>query len=93
MPAIVITSYSIHYTKLYEFATVATGGFSTKNTSITDYSPYIQYVITVFMALSGINFTLHVLALRGRYKQAFKNQELHLYLKVILAVGFSYNFV
>ena len=71
----------------HSFATVATGGFSTKNTSITDYSPYIQYVITIFMALSGINFTLHVLGFKGRFKQALSNQELHLYLKVITAVG------
>ncbi len=72
----------------HSFATVATGGFSTKNTSITDYSPYIQYVIMVFMALSGINFALHVLILRGKHKTAFRNQELRLYLKIILAVGF-----
>ncbi|WP_372775970.1 TrkH family potassium uptake protein [Mangrovibacterium sp.] len=71
----------------HSFATIATGGFSTKNTSITDYSPYIQYVITVFMTLAGINFTLHVLGLRGRIKQALRNQELHLYLEVIVAVG------
>lgn len=77
----------------HSFATVATGGFSTKNTSITDYSPYIQYVITIFMALSGINFALHVLAIKGRYKQALKNQELHLYLKVIIGVGFILTFI
>ncbi len=77
----------------HSFATVATGGFSTKNTSIADYSPYIQYVIIIFMALSGINFTLHVLGLRGRIKQAIKNQELHLYLKVIIGVGFILTFI
>ena len=77
----------------HSFATVATGGFSTKNTSIADYSPYIHYVITIFMALSGINFALHFLTLRGDYKQAFKNQELHLYLKIILGVGFILTFI
>jgi len=77
----------------HSFATVATGGFSTKNTSITDYSPYIQYVITIFMALSGINFTLHVLGVRGRWKQALQNQELHLYLKIIFGVGFILTFL
>lgn len=71
----------------HSFATVATGGFSTKNTSIADYSPYIQYVITIFMALAGINFALHVLMLRGNFRQALRNQELHLYLKVIFGVG------
>jgi len=77
----------------HSFATVATGGFSTKNTSITDYSPYIQYVIMIFMALSGINFALHVLAVQGKYKTALRNQELHLYLKIILFVGLIITFL
>ena len=72
----------------HSFATVATGGFSTKNTSITDYSPYIQYVIMVFMLLSGINFSLHVLMLKGKTKNVFHNQELRLYLKIIFFIGF-----
>ena len=71
----------------HAFATVATGGFSTKNTSITDFSPYIQYVIMVFMALSGINFVLHVLMVQGKYRTALKNNELHFYLKIVFVVG------
>ncbi len=70
----------------HSFATVATGGFSTKNTSIAGYSPYIQYVITIFMILSGINFALHVLGIQNRWKQVWKNQELLLYLKLIAGV-------
>ncbi len=77
----------------HSFATVATGGFSTKNTSIADYSPYIQYVIIVFMALSGINFSLHVLSMQGKIQTAFKNQELHLYLKIIVFVGLVLTFI
>lgn len=71
----------------HSFATVATGGFSTKNTSITDYSPYIQYVIILFMLLSGINFVLHVLTVQGKYKKALKNNELRFYLKIVFFVG------
>ncbi|WP_159517521.1 TrkH family potassium uptake protein [Sunxiuqinia indica] len=71
----------------HSFATVATGGFSTKNTSISDYSPYIQYVIAVFMLLSGINFVLHVLIASGKYKKALQNNELWFYLKMVFAVG------
>lgn len=71
----------------HSFATVATGGFSTKNTSIADYSPYIQYVITVFMLLSGINFVLHVLIASGKYKKALQNNELWFYLKIVFLVG------
>ena len=71
----------------HSFATVATGGFSTKNDSIAGYSPYIQYVITFFMLLSGINFTVHFLMLRRRFKSVFHNEELRAYLLVILFVG------
>jgi len=71
----------------HSFATVATGGFSPKNTSITDYSPYIQYVIMVFMILAGTNFTVHYILLHGKFKKAFKNEELKLYLLIILILG------
>jgi trk/ktr system potassium uptake protein len=49
------------------FATLATGGFSTKNASIGGFdSGYIHYVTILFMYLAGINFTLHFRALSGR---------------------------
>lgn len=71
----------------HSFATVATGGFSTQNNSIAGYSPYIQYVITLFMLLSGINFALHVLLLKSKFKSVIKNEELRFYLFIILCVG------
>lgn len=71
----------------HAFATVATGGFSTKNDSIASYSPFIQYSIAFFMLLSGINFSVHVLMLRGKCKQAFKNEEFRLYLKIIFTIS------
>lgn len=43
----------------HSFGTVATGGFSPKNTSIISYSPYIQYVVMIFMLLAGVNFVIH----------------------------------
>jgi trk system potassium uptake protein len=71
----------------HSFGTVATGGFSTKNTSIILYSPYIQYVITIFMLLAGINFSLFYLAFKGEIKTIFKNEELKFYLLVIGIIG------
>ncbi len=73
----------------HSFATIATGGFSTKNTSIAGFSPYIQYVITLFMLLSGINFALHVLSIKGKIRHAIKNEELKMYLSIIVVVGLS----
>ncbi|PID92840.1 MAG: potassium transporter [Bacteroidetes bacterium] len=67
----------------HAFGTLATGGFSTQNSSIADYSPYIQYVIIIFMTLAGINFSLHYFALKGSIKKVTKDQELRLYLGLI----------
>ena len=69
------------------FATIATGGFSTKNASIAAFSPYVQYIVMIFMALSGINFALHVFALKGDIKKVLKNEELRTYLSIIAIVG------
>lgn len=71
----------------HSFGTIATGGFSTKNTSIAGYSPYSQYVIMVFMLLSGINFVLHYFMIKGRFKKVWHNDELKTYLSIILVAG------
>lgn len=68
----------------HAFATMATGGFSTKNDSIAGFNSYTQYVIIVFMILAGINFTLHYLALHGKFNKVIKNQEFKTYLFIIL---------
>jgi trk system potassium uptake protein TrkH len=68
----------------HSFATVATGGFSTKNSSLVDVAPIIQYIIILFMILSGMNFTLHYLLVHGRVKKVFRDEEMKVYLVVIL---------
>lgn len=65
----------------HAFATMATGGFSTKNGSVGQYdSAYIDWVITVFMLLAGINFTLHFRLLRGEARTVWNDTELKVYL-------------
>ena len=71
----------------HAFASIATGGFSTKNASAGFYSPFVQYVIMFFMLLSGINFALHYGFLKGRFKDLINNIELKTYLSIILLVG------
>ncbi len=67
------------------FGTAGTGGFSIKNASIAAYdSLYLQIVIGVFMLIFGINFNVFYLVLCGRMAQAFKNEELRIYLGIIL---------
>ena len=56
------------------FATAGTGGFGIRNTSIAEYSPYIQIVVTVFMLLFSINFNTYFLILLGRFKEAFTTE-------------------
>ena len=67
----------------HAFATMATGGFSTKNDSIAGFSPYIQYVLILFMTIAGISFTLHYFALKGQFKKVISNEELRHYLMII----------
>lgn len=68
----------------HSFGTIATGGFGVKNISIMGYSPYIQYVIGIFMMLASINFTLHYYLLKGDINRFWKDDELRLYLTIIL---------
>lgn len=67
------------------FGTAGTGGFGVKLDSMAGYSPYLQNVTTVFMALFGINFSLYYLFLLKQFKVVFKNEELWLYVGTIIA--------
>ena len=67
-------------------ATAGTGGFGIWNTSMAHYnSYYLQAVVTVFMILFGINFSVYFLLLTRRFKAAFRIEEVRVYLGVILA--------
>ena len=67
------------------FGTAGTGGFGIKNDSIAGFSPYIQYVTATFMILFGINFSCYYLLLLRQFKAVFKDEELRLYLGIIIA--------
>jgi len=77
----------------HSFSTIATGGFSTKNTSLALYPPVIHYIVTVFMFLAGINFALHYFALRGGISRVFRNEELRLYILIILIATLTIAFI
>ncbi len=64
--------------------TAGTGGFGIKNDSMASYSPYLQNVTTVFMFLFGVNFSCYYLLLLGQFKSVFKDEELRVYLAVIV---------
>lgn len=68
----------------HAFTTIATGGFSTRNASISAYhSDAIIWVIVAFTILSGINFSLLYAVVRGRFKDAFRSEELRWYLVIL----------
>lgn len=67
------------------FGTAGTGGFGIKNDSIASYSPYIQWVTSIFMILFGINFNAYYLILYRQFKKAFTMEEIRAYLLIIIA--------
>ena len=76
---------SIYEAAIHTFGTVGTGGFSTRNSSIGAFnSPYIFIVISIFMIMSGANFSLYYDLYKGKWKEVFKNSELRLYLGIIV---------
>ena len=67
------------------FGTAGTGGFGVKNTSMAEYSPYIQNVCTIFMLLFGVNFSCYYLLLLKKFKAVFKDGELRVYLALVFS--------
>lgn len=69
------------------FSTAGTGGFSIYNDSIAHYDGnyYAQGVITTFMMLFGVNFTVYFLLIMRKFEQAVKFEELHLYVFIFVA--------
>lgn len=70
------------------FSVAGTGGFGIKNDSIASYSPYLQWVITIFMLLFGVNFNAYYLLLLRKWKNALKMEEVRYYFLIIaVAIG------
>lgn len=70
----------------HSMSTLSTGGFSTKNNSISYWNdtPLIQYIITLFMFLAGTNFVLSYFGFKGNIRKIFKDEEFKLYVKFII---------
>ena len=72
---------------VHTFGTAGTGGFGVRSDSIAGYSPYLQWVITVFMFLFGVNFNVYYLLLIRRFRSAAQSTELWVYLAIVLAAA------
>lgn len=77
----------------HTFATISTGGFSTKNASIQAYnSLYIETVVMVFMFLGSCNFMLYYQCVNGRFTKAANNSEFKFYIGILIVVILSITF-
>ncbi|MDD2489207.1 MAG: TrkH family potassium uptake protein [Bacteroidales bacterium] len=65
-------------------STISSGGFSTQNDSVSQFSPLIQYVIIIFMIISGISFPLIYFAIKRNFKRLWLNEEFKVYISIIL---------
>jgi trk system potassium uptake protein TrkH len=69
----------------HAFTTLATGGFSTRNTSVGEFaSPAVEWIVIFFMLMAGINFVIHYKVLVGRGRTVLKDSELRYFLGVVL---------
>ena len=75
----------------HSFSTIATGGFSTKQISIAywENSAYIQYVLAIFMMLSGVNFAMYFLGYKRRFFKLIENEELRYYILIMVVASLS----
>ncbi len=71
----------------HSFGTVATGGFSTKNISLMYYSTYSQYIVLIFMFLSGISQIIYYFLVKFNFKKVKQNEELWFYIGVVVTTG------
>ena len=67
------------------FSTAGTGGFGIRNDSLASCSPYIQWIVTIFMILFGVNFNAFYFLLLRKWKQFFHMEEVWAYFGVIVA--------
>ena len=73
----------------HAMSTLSTGGFSTKNASVSHWNgtPIIQYIIMFFMLLAGMNFVLSYFAFKGQVQKIIRDEEFKLYM--IFIIGFT----
>ena len=76
---------SVFESILTAFGTAGTGGFGFKNDSFASFSPYIQWVVTIFMILFGVNFNAYFLLLMRRFRRAAASEEVRGYFIMIFA--------
>lgn len=75
---------NLYESLVHTFGTAGTGGFSSKADSIAGYNAYLQWVITVFMLIFGVNFNIYYYVIMRKFKAIAQNTELKVYLGIFL---------
>ena len=79
--ALLIAGLPFYDALITSFSTAGTGGFGVENTSIAAYrNPAVEWIVSIFMLLFGVNFNLFFFILLGKFREIFKNSELRVYL-------------
>lgn len=74
----------------HTFSAISTGGFANKNSSIGHYgSAYVEVVMTVFIILSSLNFTIYYQMVKGDFKAMLRSAEAKVFLGVIAVAGLA----
>lgn len=82
---LLFTKMPLYDSVIHAMGSAGTGGFSNMNASVGAYNnPAAEWVIAIFMMLFGINFSLYYLILKRQIKDVFKNEELRVYLGLIV---------
>lgn len=71
----------------HSFATIATGGFSTKNVSLGYYSSYSQYIVMLFMFLAGTSQLIYYYLVKRNFRKVKHNEEFWFYLAIVIFAG------
>lgn len=83
---LMMAGLSLYDAVIHALGTAGTGGFSNMNSSVAAFnSPAVEWIITIFMLIFGVNFALYYQLLKGNIKNALRNEELKYYLLIIVS--------
>jgi trk system potassium uptake protein TrkH len=71
----------------HSFGTIATGGFSTRNSSLMYYSSYSQYIVMIFMFFAGTSQVVYYFMVKLNFRKVKHNEELWFYIAVVVMAG------
>ncbi len=80
-----IAGMPLYDTLIHTFGTVGTGGFSNYNASVGHFNnPAFEWIITIFMFISGVNFTHYYDALHGNIRNLVRDREFQLFILIVV---------